>query len=242
MSAIDPSIDDCRQCARLFRLGRDVEAALIMVDVFEGVQVSLVSAPANIQQSWAQVLTAIAPPAVQAILDPETNKTPKPEQLMQQMKQMEESLKEALKHAHDAQAEADEAMEQVHNKREENEAKERELNIKAYDAETKRLQLTSAAMTPEQIQLMVAQTVEAMLSNPTPLPNEAPQQIDPATPPGEQPAPQEQVQPEPDPNDPGQMDAQAPPGLPDPNDPAAMQTRPNPPSAGFSLPEPQPGA
>ncbi|WP_339453670.1 hypothetical protein [Pseudomonas sp. EA_5y_Pfl2_R50] len=59
MSAIDPSIDDCRQCARLFRLGRDVEAALIMVDVFEGVQVSLVSAPANIQQSWAQVLTAM---------------------------------------------------------------------------------------------------------------------------------------------------------------------------------------
>ena len=190
----------------------------------------------------AQVLTAIAPPAVQAILDPETNKTPKPEQLMQQMKQMEESLKEALKHAHDAQAEADEAMEQVHNKREENEAKDRELNIKAYDAETKRLQLTSAAMTPEQIQLMVAQTVEAMLGNPTPLPNEAPQQIDPATPPVEQPPPQEQVQPDPDPNDPGQMDAQAPPGLPDPNDPAAMQTPPNPPSAGFSLPEPQPGA
>ncbi|WP_426076513.1 portal protein [Janthinobacterium sp. PSPC3-1] len=190
----------------------------------------------------AQVLTAMAPPAVQAILDPEANKTPKPEQLMQQMKQMEESLKEALKHAHDAQAEADEAMEEVHNKREENEAKARELNIKAYDAETKRLQLTSAAMTPEQIQLMVAQTVEAMLSNPTPLPNEAPQQIDPATTPVEQPAPQEHAQPEPDPNDPGQMDAQAPPGLPDPNDPAAMQAPPNPPSAGFSLPEPQPGA
>jgi hypothetical protein len=188
----------------------------------------------------AQVLTAMAPPAVQAILDPETKKTPKPEQLMQQMKQMQESLKEALQHAHDAQTEADEAMEQVHNKREENEAKERELNIKAYDAETKRLQLTSAAMTPEQIRLMVAQTIESMLSNPTPLPSEMPEG---AESPAIQPEQQDQAPPpEPDPNDPSQVDAQAPPGMPDQQDPAAMQTQPNPPSAGFSLPEPQPGA
>lgn len=186
----------------------------------------------------AQILTAIAPPEVQAILDPETNKAPKPEQLMQQMKQMEASLKEALQHAHDAQAEADQAMEEVHNKRMENEAKERELNIKAYDAETKRLQLTSAAMTPEQIRLMVAQTVEAMLSNPAPLPAEQPA--------GSETAAMQQEQPElvqqPDPNAPDQVDAQAPPDEPYPQDPAEMQALQNPPSAGFSLSELPPGA
>ncbi|MFM2088272.1 MAG: hypothetical protein RLZZ237_3141 [Pseudomonadota bacterium] len=195
----------------------------------------------------AQVLTAMAPPAVQAILDPESNKAPKPEQLMQQMKQMEESLKEALQHAHAAQADADEAMEEVHNKREQNEAKERELNIKAYEAETKRLQLTSAAMTPEQIHLMVAQTVESMLSNPTPLPSEQ-QETPEVAMQAEQQAQQQQQQQQQapdmgaDPNDPGQMGAQAPPGPIDPIDPAAMQNPPNPPSAGFSLPEPPPGA
>jgi hypothetical protein len=51
------SVDECRQCAGLFRLGRDVEAALDMVDVFEGAQHLLMSASPDIQQSWAQVLT-----------------------------------------------------------------------------------------------------------------------------------------------------------------------------------------
>ena len=131
-------------------------------------------------------------------------------------------------------------MEQVHNKREENEAKERELNIKAYDAETKRLQSTSATMTPEQIRLMVAQTIESMLSNPTSLPSEIPEG---AESPDIQPGQHEQAPPqESDQNGPGQMDAQAPPGMPDQQDPAEMQTQSNPPSAGFSLPELQPGA
>lgn len=57
MSALQGCVDDCRRCAGLFRLGRDVEAALDMVDVFEGAQHLLVSASQEIQQSWAQVLT-----------------------------------------------------------------------------------------------------------------------------------------------------------------------------------------
>ncbi|MCX4217020.1 MULTISPECIES: hypothetical protein [Pseudomonas] len=57
MSALQGCIDECRRCAGLFRLGRDVEAALEMVDVFEGAQQLLVSASPDIQQSWAQVLT-----------------------------------------------------------------------------------------------------------------------------------------------------------------------------------------
>ncbi|AZE47522.1 hypothetical protein C4K04_1834 [Pseudomonas chlororaphis] len=56
MSALRKCVDECRQCAGLFRLGRDVEAALTMVDVFEEAQQLLVSASADIQQSWSQVL------------------------------------------------------------------------------------------------------------------------------------------------------------------------------------------
>ncbi len=59
MTAIDKCMDECRQCAGLFRLGRDVEAALVMVDVFEGAQQALMSALTDVQQSWAGVLTQI---------------------------------------------------------------------------------------------------------------------------------------------------------------------------------------
>lgn len=57
MSALQGCVDECRRCAGLFRLGRDVEAALDMVDVFEGAQQLLVSASSDIQQSWAHLLT-----------------------------------------------------------------------------------------------------------------------------------------------------------------------------------------
>lgn len=172
----------------------------------------------------AQVLTAMAPAPVQAILNPDTAKQPKPEQLMQQVQQAQAALKEAIQHAHDAQAEADQAMQQLHDKQLENQTKKRELDIKAYDAETKRLQVTSAAMTPDQIRLMVAQTVDAMLSHPDPLPSEIPDPQAPAQ----------------------QLPASAPPAPPDPDpdqlNSAAQQPTDNPPSAGFSLPDQPQGA
>jgi hypothetical protein len=56
MTTIEQCVDECRQCAGLFRLGRDVEAALDMVDVFEGAQRLLIARPARIQQDWAFVL------------------------------------------------------------------------------------------------------------------------------------------------------------------------------------------
>lgn len=57
MTALQRWVDECHECAGLFRLGRDVEAALTMVDVFEGAQQSLLSAGAQTQQVWAQLLT-----------------------------------------------------------------------------------------------------------------------------------------------------------------------------------------
>jgi ribulose-5-phosphate 4-epimerase/fuculose-1-phosphate aldolase len=56
MTVIETCVDQCRQCSGLFRLGRDVEAALSMVDVFEGAQQVLVLAPTNAQQRWAHIL------------------------------------------------------------------------------------------------------------------------------------------------------------------------------------------
>ncbi|MCL9799321.1 hypothetical protein [Pseudomonas sp. AKS31] len=57
MTAMKKCIGECCQCAGLFRLGRDVEAALSMVDVFEGAQQLLLSGSADVQQRWAQVLS-----------------------------------------------------------------------------------------------------------------------------------------------------------------------------------------
>lgn len=56
MSALSQCINECRQCAGLFRLGRDVEAALTMVDLFDEAQRLLLSAPQDVQLNWAQVL------------------------------------------------------------------------------------------------------------------------------------------------------------------------------------------
>ncbi|MVW87020.1 hypothetical protein [Pseudomonas sp. PB101] len=49
-------IDGSRQCAGLFRLGRDVEAALIMVDLFDETQRLFARAPQDVQQAWALML------------------------------------------------------------------------------------------------------------------------------------------------------------------------------------------
>jgi hypothetical protein len=59
MSAQVTCISACRQCAGLFRLGRDVEAALIMVEVFDEAQRLVSLARADVQQSWTQVLADI---------------------------------------------------------------------------------------------------------------------------------------------------------------------------------------
>lgn len=177
----------------------------------------------------AQVLTAMAPAPVQAILNPDGAKQPKPEQLIQQVQQAQDALREAIQHAHDAQADADKAEQELRDKRAELDARERELDIKAYEAETKRIQVTTPVMTPDEIRMMVAQTVDAMLSHPAPLPSESSEPV--SEPP-----------PEPEQMPPDVPDAEPPEPDPGQPDPAAQQQPMNPPSAGFSLPDPQQGA
>lgn len=116
----------------------------------------------------AQVLTAIAPPAVQAILSPE--RQPQTADLMAKMEQMQQALQEAIQHAQDAQKDADEAQAECERLKSEHEAKEAELQVKAYEAETNRLKVTGA--NEEQIKVIVSDLINQMLTSPAPLGDE----------------------------------------------------------------------
>lgn len=59
MSDFAECMTGCRECAGLFRLGRDVEAALGMVELFEQAQALFSQTPKAIQQQWAQLLMAM---------------------------------------------------------------------------------------------------------------------------------------------------------------------------------------
>ena len=111
----------------------------------------------------AQVLTAMAPPAVQAILNPGSDKQPTTADLMAQIEQLKQNLQEASSIAHEAQQDADEANAKA-------EAKEAENEIKRYEAETNRLKVTGANM--DQIEAIVAGLVNQMLTSPAPLGDE----------------------------------------------------------------------
>ena len=110
----------------------------------------------------AQVLTAVAPPEVKAILSPESDKQPKTADLMAQVQQLQHGLQEAIQHAQDAQQDADEL-------RAEKEARDDENAIKAYDAATKRMVGLKDAINPADVQQIVVQTLETMLRQPEPM-------------------------------------------------------------------------
>ncbi|MDH0749155.1 hypothetical protein N5D61_22775 [Pseudomonas sp. GD03842] len=59
MTHFEHVILDARACARLFRLGRDIEGALKMVALIDVALPLFSSRPAQEQAQWAQVLTAI---------------------------------------------------------------------------------------------------------------------------------------------------------------------------------------
>ena len=114
----------------------------------------------------AQVLTAVAPPEVKAILSPQDEGQPSSEELMAKMQQMQQALQQATEIAKEAQQELDECQEKLASKYSDEEAKEVELSIKAYEAVTKRLQVTGA--NEEQVQEIVTQMLSAMARQPMP--------------------------------------------------------------------------
>ena len=59
MSPLAWSVEGARACAGLFRLGRDVEAALEMVEVFDAAQRVVEGALPQVRQQWRQLLTCM---------------------------------------------------------------------------------------------------------------------------------------------------------------------------------------
>ena len=56
MGEVASLIEEARACAGLFRLGRDVEAALRMVDLCDRLAPLFEAAPADQQQQWGALL------------------------------------------------------------------------------------------------------------------------------------------------------------------------------------------
>jgi hypothetical protein len=56
MSTLENFVVDARQCAALFRLGRDVEAALAMTDLMTALDTVFASRSQAAQQEWSFVL------------------------------------------------------------------------------------------------------------------------------------------------------------------------------------------
>lgn len=145
----------------------------------------------------AQVLTAMAPDPVKAILQPEQQDSTAA--LKAQVDQLKMALKQATEIAHEAQQDADSAHAELSKREIEGETRDDENAIKAYDALTKRLQVMGAAMTPDAVKALVVQTIDTMLQHPDPLPGdpqaaaEVPQMAQEMPP--EEPAPE--MQPEP---------------------------------------------
>lgn len=125
-----------------------------------------------------QVLTAMAPDPVKAILQPQGDgQGPTSAQLMAENQQLKQQLQQAVQIAHDAQADADDAHAQLEQKALEHQDKGTELAIDAYNAETNRLKVIGPSMNPDQVKPLILETLQAMLSDPTPWPGEQEQPL-----------------------------------------------------------------
>lgn len=109
-------------------------------------------------EEMAKRLEKTLPPNLLDKKEGEQELPPQVQQQMQEMQQQVEQLGQALeaaaKHADELEAESN--------------SKQAELGIKAFDAETNRLKVLGAAMTPEQVQALVMQTVQQLLEAPAP--------------------------------------------------------------------------
>jgi hypothetical protein len=56
MSAVESFISEAQRCAVMFRLGRDVEAGLAMIELAAAMQASFHVAPADVQRQWLTLL------------------------------------------------------------------------------------------------------------------------------------------------------------------------------------------
>jgi len=140
----------------------------------------------------SQMLLAMAPPPVQALAQGDKGIPPAIQAQMQQMKQENEQLKTALQEASQKlETDVVAALAKM-------EEADKDRAIDAYKAQTDRLKVTAVAMGPAEVQALVLQTLQQVLTAP-PIPPDSelmPAPMDPGMqmPPGPMP---EQIQPEP---------------------------------------------
>lgn len=119
----------------------------------------------------AQVLTAMAPDPVKAILQPDQQDSVPA--LKAQVEQLQQQLQQAVQIAHEAQADADEAHNQLQNKHLEMAAKSDEIDIMDYEAQTDRLKVLGTTVTPDLVVQLAQQTVMQAMKQP--IPSEGPE-------------------------------------------------------------------
>ncbi|WP_419709015.1 hypothetical protein [Pseudomonas sp. NFX224] len=59
MSTVESFVREAQRCAVMFRLGRDVEAGLAMIELAAALQVSFDFAPTDVQQQWLALLGSL---------------------------------------------------------------------------------------------------------------------------------------------------------------------------------------
>lgn len=109
----------------------------------------------------AQVLAAMAPGPVQAILNPDQAGKPTVEQLMQE----NEKLQQTMQMMQEAGAQLQTENEELKAKRDVEEGK---LLIEGYKAKTDRMQALAPAIDPNLIQTVVMQTIQSLMQQPQP--------------------------------------------------------------------------
>ena len=123
----------------------------------------------------SQVLIAMAPDPVKAVLQPDGGNQPNTAQLQTQVKQLQAQLQQAVQLAHQAQADADQAHQSLESKQVDQQDSGTKLAIDAYNAETNRLKVIGPSMGPNEVQALIRQELQQLLANPSPWPGE-PQQ------------------------------------------------------------------
>jgi TolA-binding protein len=120
----------------------------------------------------AQRLRAMLPPQLQG-------QDPQVQQMQQQLQQLQQQSQQAQQQSQ----QIIQALQmEIARLKGDMTVKQQEANTKAFAAETDRFEATAAAMTPQQIQLLVMQTVQQLLGSPDILPGAAPQAAPPQPP------------------------------------------------------------
>lgn len=112
-------------------------------------------------EEFAKRSKALLPPEIRAAIDEDSEDGPPPE-VKAIMEQAQAAIQEREAALQGAAAKIEELERAAAEKQAEIEVKNRETDVKAYEAETERLQVLATAITPEQVQQIVLQTLQQL--------------------------------------------------------------------------------